>query len=197
MQQLRRIPLRLLHRLPKRLPKYIIRHHPSRKPSITRNRILQFHILLPILKHRLWCTHLFSSPLLSQTLLERLRLRNSKLIIFGLVKVWRLNNKWKSYWLNENFLIRHTNNISSRSLQHLRRWNINLLLGRYIFIFRIDILSLNIRFLFDIECRFSKGASIEILGFDPLDITSITFFSIEIPGIFPVGDLDCRGTLSS
>lgn len=85
---------------------------------------------------------------------------------------WKLKNM---YWSDEDLLVGYSNDIGSCSLKHLRRWDVDLLLCRYIFVFWINILSLYITFLGNVQGYFSKCVCIQILWFDAFNISCISW----------------------
>lgn len=110
-QKLWCVILGLFHRVSEGFAENVIGHNSPCEASVTRNGVVQFHVLLSIFEDCLWVSELICF-LFCYFLLKRLRLWQGELInvVSSYVKIGR--------WLHNDFLVRNTDDICCCSLKH-------------------------------------------------------------------------------
>lgn len=170
------------HWFSKGFSKNIVGHDSSSKSSVAWNRFFKLNILFSILEGNLRITKLLSL-LFGKPLLKRFWLRNCELIHVVWVETGWLRSQ-KKYWIHEHLLVRNTDNISGRSLKHLRWRNVDILLSWYILVFGIKILPLDIILLRNTQRNLAKRIRIQILRLDALNIACVSWTLIKMYLVF-------------
>ena len=82
-------------------------------------------------------------------------------------------NRGKRYCFDFDSAGRHTDNIGSCSLESFAGRDVAGSVGADVLVSSLVVLPLDEGLIIDIESRFAESASVEVLGFDTMDVTCI------------------------